>query len=394
MAARDPLMPAIDFAHDALPDLHDRLAELRRHGPVVPVRYHGSPVWLVLDHAVLAAAFLDDDAFDPAEGYFAMTGTTQGRNLLSLHGTEHRASRAMVTRPFLPAQARALVEALIAPVARELLDAIEGQRSLDLIPAFTRPFPFRVITRLLGIPIADEVLLLEWAIKLFDHPWDPEGALRAKAAFDDYMGRIIAARRRAPGDDFVSMLIAADYEGERLDDERILAFLRLLFPAGSDTTFKNAGSLFACVLGDPALIAMARRGEAERTAIVTEGLRWQPPTALLPRRAAKDATLGGVRIAGGDWLLFGITAANSDPAVFADPRRFDPARDNREIISFGRGVHFCLGMHLARRELETALHLVLDRFPAMRLDPDRPVEFASAVLRGPRELWVQPYGAA
>jgi len=104
--------------------------------------------------------------------------------------------------------------------------------------------------------------------------------------------------------------------------------------------------------------------------------------------------LGGVHIKKGEWLLFGITAANSDPKVFPEPRKFDPSRDNRALISFGRGPHFCLGMHLARRELETALRVVLERYPDIRLTPGKTVEYVGGVLRGPRELWVQPYGAA
>jgi len=110
--------------------------------------------------------------------------------------------------------------------------------------------------------------------------------------------------------------------------------------------------------------------------------------------ATGDIKLGDAHIKKGDWVLFGITAANRDPKVFPDPHRFDPSRDNRELISFGRGVHFCLGMHLARRELETALRVVFERYPDIRLKPGSKVDFVGGVLRGPRELWVQPYGAA
>jgi cytochrome P450 len=394
MPAAAPLMPEVDFAYDELPDLHEVLDRLREHGPVVPVKFHGAPVWLILGHAELSRAFLDNERFDPSDGYLEMNGAPLGKNLLSMTGEEHRVSRAIVTAPFLPGKVRSYVEPLIEPVAHELLDRIAGQPEVEFVEAFARPFPLTVITRLLGIPVSDEALFLEWAAKLFDYPWDPDGAMRAKAQFDGYMLGLIAERRRRPSDDFVSLLVEAEFEGQKLDDERILGFFRLLFPAGSDTAFKNAGSLFACVLGDPALRDLARRGAAERAAIVTEALRWQPPTALLPRRASADVELGGAQIRGGDWTLFGITAANSDPQVFAQPRRFDPARDNRELISFGRGPHFCLGVHLARRELETALKAVLERYPDMRLTPGKPVEFVSAVLRGPRALWVQPSGAA
>lgn len=394
MPAPAPLLPHIDFAYDEVPHLHEILEELRAEGPVVPVKFHGSPTWLVLDHAELNRAFTDETHFDPSEGYLAMTEIPMGRNLLALTGDEHRATRSMVAAPFMAGRVREYIQPLIEPIVHELLDRIEGQREVDFVPAFSRPFPFTVITRLLSIPVSDEALLMEWAVKLIDYPWDPEGAMRAKAGFDAYMVDIIEQRRRRPGDDFVSMLTKAEYEGSKLDNERILSLFRILFPAGSDTTYKVGGSLFACVLGDPEIRSLALRGDAERASIVTEALRWQGPTALLPRMAVSDVELGGAQISRGDWMLFGITAANNDPKVFPEPRRFDPSRDNREIITFGRGVHFCLGMHLARRELETALKIVLARFPDIRLTPGKSVEFISAVLRGPRALWVQPYGAA
>jgi cytochrome P450 len=394
MDAIAPLMPEVDFAYDEVTNLHEVLEQLRQHGPVVRVKYLGAPVWLILDHAELNQAFNDLEHFDPRDGYKVISEPSMGRTLQTMTGEEHRVNRASVAAQFLPLKVRSYVEAMIEPIAHELMDRIAGQREVEFVKAFTRPYPFTVITRLLGIPVSDEAMLLEWAVKLIDFPWDPEGAVKAKNAFDSYMRGIIDDRRREPTADFVSMLVKAEFEGNTLDDERILSFFRLLFPAGSDTTYLNAGSLFACVLADPELRARAKRSDKDREAIAAEGLRWQPPTALLPRMATGDIMLGGAPIKKGDWTLFGITAANSDPKVFPNPREFDASRDNRELISFGRGVHFCLGMHLARRELETALRVVLERYPDIRLKRGFEVEFVGGVLRGPRELWVQPYGAA
>ena len=394
MDALAPLLPEVDFAYDEVPDLHELIEKLRPHGPVVRIKYLGAPVWAIIDHAELNQAFTDLEHFDPGDGYRIISAPSMGNTLQTMQGEEHRVSRASVAAPFLPASVRGYVERMIEPIAHELMDRIADKREVEFVQAFTRPYPFTVITRLLGIPVRDEAMLLEWAVKLIDFPWDPQGALKSKAAFDAYMQGIIDDRRRNPTDDFVSMLVKVEFEGQKLDDERILSLFRLLFPAGSDTTYKNAGSLFACVLGDAEIRAQAMRGHEERAAIATEGLRWQAPTAMLPRMATGDIKLGNAHIKKGDWVLFGITAANRDPKVFPDPNRFDPSRDNRELISFGRGVHFCLGMHLARRELETALRVVFERYPDIRLKPDSKIEFVGGVLRGPRELWVQPYGKA
>ncbi len=394
MDIQAPLLPEVDFAYDEVTDLHELIETLRAHGPVVRVKYLGAPVWAILDHAELNQAFTDLEHFDPGDGYRVISAPSMGNTMQTMSGDQHRVARASVAAPFLPASVRGYVERLISPIAHELMDRIAGQREVEFVQGFTRPFPFTVITRLLGIPVDDEAMFLEWAVKLIDFPWDPEGALKSKAQFDSYMLGILADRRARPTDDFVSMLVTSAFEGKRLEDEEILSLFRLLLPAGSDTTYKNAGSLFACVLADPTLRAMAQKGDKERAAIATEGLRWQAPTAMLPRMATGDIKLGGAHIKKGDWVLFGITAANRDPKVFPDPNRFDPSRDNRELISFGRGVHFCLGMHLARRELETALKIVFERYPDIRLKPGTKVEFVGGVLRGPRELWVQPYRAA
>ncbi|OCC23587.1 hypothetical protein MB02_10460 [Croceicoccus estronivorus] len=392
MSATNPLLPEIDFARDDLPDLHDVLEDLRREGPVVSVNYHGAPVWLILGYEELQQAFLDQDHFDMGEGYRQMVEEPLGRNIMTMSGAEHRLHRNIVTAPFQPGVIRSHIEPLIEPVAMEISDRIAAEREVDLVAAFTRPYPFSIITRMLGIPVRDEERFLEWAVKLFDFPWDPQGAMRAKAQFDSYMVPIIEERRAAPGEDMLSALTQAESEGRRLDNEQVLTFLRLLFPAGSDTTFKVAGSMFAAVLSDPAVRDVALSGKAGREAVVAEALRWQPPTALLPRMASADVDFAGKPIRRGDWMLFGITAANSDPKKFPDPRRFDPSRNNRDTITFGRGPHFCLGLHLAKRELEIALQVVLERFPQMALVPGRPVEFVSGVLRGPRDLWVWPYG--
>lgn len=387
-----PLMPAIDFAYDEVPNLHELLDELRQHGPVVPVRYHGKPAWLINSYAELTQAFSDEVHFQSAATYLIHGEPSMGLTLQTMAGEQHRINRGLVSKPFFPKQVRNYVESLIEPIANELLDRIEGRAELDFIPAFSRPFPFRVITRLFGIPVTDEARLLGWALKLIDYPWDPVGAVKARHDFADYLKPFLDERREHPADDLLSMLATAEFEGQQLTDEEIYSFARMIYPAGSDTAYKNGGSLLYAILIDPALRELARAGgDKEREAIVQEGLRWQPPVALLPRICSKDVRLGGVDICAGQWTLFGIAAANSDPAVFDDPRRFDPSRRPRSL-SFGQGAHFCLGSHLARRELETAIKLVFERFPDMALVPGRPVEIIGGVLRGPRELWVRPNG--
>jgi cytochrome P450 len=393
MSMPAPLLPDIDFATAPLPDLHAVLDVLRERGAVVPVRFHRGPCWLITRFAELRQAFSDEEHFPSEAAYRIHSEPSMGRTMQTMSGEVHRLNRALVSAAFFPKAVRGYVGPLVEPEARRWLRAFAGRSRVDLVKDFTRPFPFSVITRMLGIPVHDEQLFLEWAIKLIDYPWDPEGALRAKAGFDAYMIPLIARRRADPADDVVSTLATARLDGVALSDEEILAFCRLLFPAGSDTTYKNLGSLLAFVLADERLREMARGSDADREALVQEGLRIEPPTALLPRLCAKECELGGQRIGAGEWILFGISAANNDPSVFAEPRRFDPARSAKHL-AFGHGEHFCLGSHLARRELEAALKTLFEVYPRMRLAPGEPIEIVSAVLRGPSALWVEPGEAA
>lgn len=386
------MMSDTDFGNDEVPDLHERLAELRKAGTVVPVRHWGKTAWMVLGREEIVKVFNDSVNFHPEVFQMKYAAPGQGRTMLAMDGQEHRINRTAVQASFLPGKVRPLMEQSIAPAIHHLLDRIEGQEEVEFVQAVARPFPFLVITKLLGIPVEDEALFMHWAVKMIDFPWDPEGAVMAKAEFDEHVQKIIDERRINPADDVLSMMANAVVEGRTLDNEEVLAFARILFPAGSDTTFKSGGSLFAAVLGQPEFRAMALKDEKSRAALVSEALRWEPPVPLQPRMASADSELGGVQIKEGDMLLLALAAVNNDPEKYPDPRRFDPSRDNSSIMTFGNGPHFCLGMHVARRELETALRVVFERFPKMELSPGRQIAFVGGQIRGPREVWVRPYG--
>lgn len=389
--SQEVLCPQVDFGLDEVPNLEQLIDTTRAAGPVVRVKYIGEPVWLINAYAELRQAFSDEVHFAAQAAYKIHSEPSMGKTMQTMAGEEHRVNRALVSRPFFPKQVRALVESLLEPQAQLLLDAFKGQAQINLVDAYTRPYPFKIITRMLGIPIHDDEKFLHWAIKIIDFPWDPEGAVQAKNEFDSYMIPLIEQRRANPGEDIISLMATSAIEEEILTNEEILSFCRLLFPAGSDTTYKNLGSLLSAVLSERTLWQRLAQGDDTIEAVVQEGLRKMPPTALLPRMCSADTELGGVHIKAGEWVLFGITAANNDPAVFPDPQRFDPERDNKNL-AFGHGVHFCLGSHLARMELEIALKAIHQRYPDMCLSPDKPVEIIQGVLRGPRELWVHPVG--
>jgi cytochrome P450 len=376
----------IDFATALAPDLHEVLAQLREAGPVVPARLHGQPAWIITRHAELRTAFKDEAKFHSATIQEPLVGQT----MQSMTGGQHRRNRSLVSFAFIPSAIARLTETLVEPLAHELLDEIEGERELDLVSRFTHRFPAAVITRMLGIPVHDEKQFLDWALKLFQFPWDPTGARAAWQRFTEYLEPVLKQRRERPGQDLLSVLIEAELEGQRLTDAEILSFIGILYPAGSDTAFKSLGSMMYGVLTRPDVRDQARAEPATRTHIAEEAMRWEPPVALLPRRASRDGELGGVAIQAGAQVIFAIAAANRDPRVFERPGDFDPSRPRlKESLVFGHGPHVCLGAQLAREEMRVGLGAMLERFPGMQLVDAASVEIVGAILRGPRELRVR-----
>ena len=241
--------------------------------------------------------------------------------------------------------------------------------------------------RMLGLPLHDEERVLRWALDLINYPWQPEEALRASREFTAYLEEIVKQRRAAPSDDILSELCTVEVEGERLSDEEIFSLVRLLFPAGADTTFKGLGSLFWAALTHADVAGSLATDEALRNAVVDETLRWEPPIALQPRASGDRAVSWyGAEIPAKAPMLFAIAAANRDPEVFAEPQRFDPSRKSRNSMTFGHGEHFCLGSHLARREMEVATAALFQRCPGLRLTAPERVEVVGAILRGPKTL--------
>jgi cytochrome P450 len=385
----EQILADTDFGTQELPNFHALMDTLRATGRhAFPVRYIGGPAWLLLRHHDVYGAFRDSEHFPSSASYTRIAMPTMGRTIQCIEGEEHRIKRALVSPAFSAAAVRVLVERLLRPLAHQLIDAWQGRSELDLVAEYCRRFPLLVITRLLGIPSDDEQQLIDWIHGLFQFPWDPEGALRARESLTGYLLPIVQARRREPHDDLISLLAAAELEGHRLDDEDVLSFLRLLFPAGADTTYLALGSLLNHVLAEEPLRQRIAADPELIPAAVEEGLRLYGSVCLLPRYTETGFELDGVHIPANSTVLFGVGPADRDPKVFPDPERFQIGRNNRSIVTFGGGRHFCLGMYLARAELCISLELLLRRLPGLRLR-DGPQLANGTVLRGVRALPVR-----
>jgi cytochrome P450 len=392
MVLPDVLDSELDVSVDDVDDLHGILRELQARKAAVWARAFGQPAFVILSHELVQAAFKDEETFPSAEFYGNVVTDVMGRNLQCMAGDEHRVNRALVSPAFRQRLMPGLVEPLLEPVAHELIDRFEPRGEADLVAEFTSKYPFTVICRLLGIPRRSEDEVKRWALGLLDIQRNYEVALRCSHEFVEFVTPIVQQRRDDPGDDLISTLATTEVEGERLTDAEIFDFLRLLFPAGADTTYLGLGNTLFALLTHPDQLERVRTdlvGECRWAA--EEGLRWSAPVAFIPRRSPADVTWHGFDVPRGANLQLAIVAANRDPAVFSDPDRFDVARRPTAVLTFGFGTHFCLGAHLARAELETTLRVLLSRLPRLRIAADdaRIVGQFNKILRGPDRLPVR-----
>jgi cytochrome P450 len=199
---------------------------------------------------------------------------------------------------------------------------------------------------------------------------NPERGLAASAALCDYFAPILEARRAEPKDDMISRLAEAEIDGEKLADEEIFSFLRLLLPAGVETTYRSLGNLLFALLSDPAQLDAVRADRALLPQAIEEAVRWDPPLLTITRVATRDTELGGVQIPQGSSVMPMLGSVNRQQDRYPDPDKFDIFRQAKGHLGWGHGVHVCLGMHLARLEMRTAINLLLDRLPNLRMDPD------------------------
>ena len=293
-------------------------------------------------------------------------------SILTLNPPDHTRLRRLVSGAFT-ARRMAALEPAIAAMVEDLLDGLGDEA--DFIAAFAFPLPVNVIGELLGVPAADraqfQTLVREWTRGLeIITPEVLATADPAAAAIREYLAGLAADRRQTPGNDLISALVAAEEQGDRLSEDELLTMAGLLYGAGFETTSNLLANGLVAALGDPRQIGFLA---VDPAGAVEELIRYDSPVQLLSRVVTEPVELGGVTVEAGERVVAYIGAGNRDPERFAEPEKLDLARADNAPLSFGGGIHYCLGAPLARLEARVAFPALWKRFPGLSLagEPER-----------------------
>ncbi|NIH80122.1 cytochrome P450 [Amycolatopsis viridis] len=358
--------------------------EIRAHGPL----YKGSFACVTTSHAAVREVLTSNDFRTgvgvATDGVLARLGewsASEAMNpitppsLLATEPPEHTRYRKLVTRVFT-VRAVEKLRVRTEEIARDLLDALDPDGPVDLIESYCALLPVTVIAEILGVPEEDRRRVLELgtaAAPSLDMglSWREFRAVEsALAEFDAWLGDHLDRLRARPGDNLLSQLVAAREDGVGLTDLELRSTAGLVLAAGFETTVNLLGNGIALLHDHPGQLAALRAEPSRWANAVEEILRVDPPVLLTGRTCLRDTEICGVPVRAGSVVATILAGANRDPAVFAEPGRFDVRRENaREHISFSAGRHYCLGAALARMEGEVGLRALFDRYPQLRLTP-------------------------
>lgn len=359
-------------------DPYPELAQTRSEHPVQRLdsslmpHEESAPVFFVYRYDDIARVLRDSETFCSGHIIGLIMGPVMGEHImLGMDGSQHRRYRALVSTAFRPKVMARWETELADRVANALIDKFAARGRAELVREFTFPYPTQIIAGILGLPREDYKQFQRWSIAILSFLSKQEEAIAASQQVKEYVAEILEDRRRQRREDLISDLAHAEVDGEHLSDEEIFSFVRLLLPAGVETTYRSTGNLIFSLLSDPAQLDAVRDDRSLLPKAIEESLRYETPLLNITRLATKDTEIDGVPIPAGSTVMLMLAAANREEERFPDPDRFDIGReDPRPHISFGNGPHLCLGMHLARMEMRVALNLLFDRLPNLRLDPD------------------------
>ena len=373
--------------------------EFRERGRFLPTAFGG----LLVTHHADCFAMLRDNRFSSSSrheaGYeqflelarqvgFDDLATMMDRVLLFADPPDHTRLRRLVGKAFTQRTVEEM-RARIRQIVDERLDAAETRGAMEIVEDLAFPLPVTVISQMLGVPLDDQLQLRAWtadAVKLLDPNDDVAAILPAAQSVREmrtYFDGLVDERRHAPGDDLLTALIAAEDEGDRLSHDELLDTMILLYGAGHETTVNLISGGILNLLRHPDQLQRLRDDPTLIAPAVEELLRFGPPVQVTARTATTEVDLDGHRVERGQQCIVMVAGANRDPVAFPDPDVLDISRPDNRHLSFGGGIHLCLGAPLARIEGQEALLRLVQRFPTLALADTDVVWKPTQTIRGP-----------
>jgi cytochrome P450 len=383
------------LAPDMASDPYAFFDHMRRTAPVwrgtlmesdlMPPELKNSENWVLFDFESVFTAFREDTVFG-SEMYNDTIGLVFGPTILGMHGKQHHDHRGLVSKAFRQSALAKWEPEVIDPICDQLVDEFKEDGEVDLVKAVTFEFPTRVTAALLGLPQDDLDMFRRLSLNLISITEDIEAGLNASVELGTYFQEQVAQRRTKMTDDVIGDLVRAEIDGEKLTDEAIISFLRLLLPAGLETTYRSSSNLLALLLTHRDQLEALQRDRDLIPAAIEEGIRYETPLVLVARNTTRDVEMHGLTIPEGAQVNLCMGSANRDEKRWENAGVFDIGRPRRAHISFAGGIHSCLGMHLARVETRAMLNSLFDRVTDLVLLEDDDTRITGMPFRSPKHL--------
>lgn len=362
--------------------------KLRDTAPVGRVGTH----YYIANFELATQALLDDETFSSKSNSpdYPGIGMVFGKTIVGMNGKEHLKHRTLVTPALRPRALGDEFQARARATANRLIDKFAQSGKSNLVPDFTFLYPLSVFVQVLGLPEEDVDDFHKWGVDLTHVAADPERGMRGSVCMRDYLGPVLAEKRENLSGDLISKLIEAEVMGERMTDEEIISFLRLLITGGADTTYHLLGNVLSTLLNNPDLMELVRNDRSKIELLLWESLRWESPVQFISRATNREVEIGGVTIPDDTGVMIVLGSANRDEKVFENPDEFDINRDSERSLAFGYGRHYCAGKDFGFAEATIGLNVLLDRLENLRFDPDvdTPSKIRGVAFRGPTHLKV------
>jgi cytochrome P450 len=396
-------------------DIHQACKEMRQKSPIyegdfiaqfgVPTNaglaQGTKPTFTLFDYDDVKQILLDGETYTSG---FILKGLGAafegGLFILGLDGEQHRKVRQLLQPAFMPATVNKWRDKIDGVIRNDFLEPMVEQKKANLID-FGLYFPIRIMYSLMGFPVKDTdqyKQFASWSLLMAGaNQIDPDkiedarrlGMLAAEGLYDAIEEVVIKRREEGveEGDDLIAHLLRADYEGQHLTDHEVVTFVRSLLPAAGETTTRTFSCVLTMLFTIPGMLDRVRNDRSLVAKLIDETVRYEPIATFKVRETSRNVELHGVEIPKGSFVQAMVVSANRDEKVFENPEEFNLERKARPTFSFGFGPHTCIGQFVAKIELNCAINSVLDLFPNIRLDPEKPApEIQGAQLRGTSEV--------